>query len=125
MVEQDHGPVRRDLANLIINSPKRVMVRTSDNTELSLSRELLILFSPVIRNIISDITFCCSFPTIYFPDIPTTTILSIRNIIEKSMQGYPLVSFNGNLYNILIKSFFRKMLKMLMFLQLLLLLALI
>ena len=84
--EDLHGIVLNSAFKAMIANPNKVLVNTGDNLELSLNRNVLILFSPLIRNILGSVP-CCTTPTLYLPDIATMTIIKLRDILNKGISG--------------------------------------
>jgi len=84
--EDLHGIVLNSAFKAMISNPSTVLVNTGDNLELSLNRNVLILFSPLIRNILGSVP-CCTTPTLYLPDITTMTIIKLRDILNKGISG--------------------------------------
>ena len=90
--EDLHGIVLNSAFKAMISNPNKVLVNMRDRTELNLNRNVLILFSPVIRNILSSVP-CCITPTLFLPDISTATIIKLRDILDKGVSGDFWVSF--------------------------------
>eukprot|EP00092_Neocalanus_flemingeri_P037533 GFUD01040868.1.p1 GENE.GFUD01040868.1~~GFUD01040868.1.p1 ORF type:complete len:645 (-),score=162.92 GFUD01040868.1:46-1980(-) len=84
--EDLHGLVLNSAFKAMISNPTKVLVNTGDNMELSLNRNILILFSPVLRDILSTVP-CCTIPTMYLPDISTKTIIRLRDILNKGISS--------------------------------------
>eukprot|EP00092_Neocalanus_flemingeri_P026307 GFUD01028520.1.p1 GENE.GFUD01028520.1~~GFUD01028520.1.p1 ORF type:complete len:657 (-),score=159.95 GFUD01028520.1:22-1992(-) len=84
--EDLHGLVLNAAFKAMISNPTKVLVNTEDNMELSLNRNILILFSPVLRDILSTVP-CCTIPTMYLPDISTKTIIRLRDILNKGISS--------------------------------------
>ena len=83
--EDLHGIVLDSAFKAMISNPSKVLVNTGDNMELTLNKNVLILFSPIVRNILFSVP-CCTTPTIYLPDVSTTTIIRLRDIHNKGIN---------------------------------------
>ena len=84
--EDLHGIVLNSAFKSMISNPSKLLVSTGDGIELSLNRNVLVLFSPLVRNILSSVP-CCTVPTIYLPDINTQTIIKLRDILNIGNSG--------------------------------------
>ena len=70
---------------MIFNS-SRVMMYCKDGHELSLNRDVLVLFSPIIRSVLTSVPNCLT-PTLFLPDVPTNAILMLGDILTTGKSG--------------------------------------
>ena len=80
-MEDIHGIVLNSVFNSMKMNPNKLLVNTEDNLELTLNRNLLVLFSPFLRSILGSIP-CCTESTMFLPDINTRTIIKLRDILN-------------------------------------------
>ena len=84
--EDLHGIVLSSAFKSMKMNPNKLLVNTGDNLELSLNRNVLILFSPFLRDVLNAIP-CCTVPTIFLPGISTNTILKLRDILDSGFSA--------------------------------------
>jgi len=84
--EDLHGIVLSSAFKSMIMNPNKLLVHTGDNLELSLNRNVLVLFSPFLREILNSIP-CCTVPTIFLPDINTNSIVKLRDILDNGISA--------------------------------------
>ena len=89
--EDLHGIVLSSAFKSMKMNPNKLLVHTGDNLELSLNRNVLVLFSPFLREILNSIP-CCTVPTIFLPDINTNSIVKLRDILDNGISAKFLVS---------------------------------
>jgi len=79
-----HGIALNSVFKSMKMNPNKVLVNTEDNLELTLNRNVLVLFSPFLRSILGSIP-CCTSPTMFLPDINTRTIIKLRDILNSGV----------------------------------------
>ena len=85
-IEDLHEAVLKSAFKTMVSNPSRVMVHSKDGNELSLNRDVLVLFSPILRSVLTSVP-CCSTPTIFLPDVSTNVILKLSDIFNTGKSG--------------------------------------
>ena len=80
--------VLKEVAMSVSKSPNRVVV----NNELIMSRELLVLVSPIIRDLLGSSQPIPDNPHLIIPDVESITLVRIRDILHSKALGKQVVS---------------------------------
>ena len=79
--------VQKEVAMSVTKSPNRVVV----NNELIISRELLVLVSPIIRDVLGSSPQLPGQAHLIIPDMETITMVRIRDILQNKVLGNHVV----------------------------------
>jgi len=85
-IEDLHEAVLKSAFRTMICNPSRLLLHSKDGNELSLNRDVLVLFSPILRSVLTSVP-CCLTPTIFLPDVSTNTILQLGDILNTGKSG--------------------------------------
>ena len=59
--------------------PAELLLRTKE-AEVAVNRNLLVLFSPLVRDCLAAIPPCVT-PTIFLPDVSLASVISLKNLL--------------------------------------------
>jgi len=85
-IEDLHEAVLKSAFRTMICNPSRLLLHSKDGNELSLNRDVLVLFSPILRSVLTSVP-CCLTPTIFLPDVSTNAILKLSDILNTGKSG--------------------------------------
>ena len=85
-MEDLHDAVLKLAFQTMISNPSRLLIHSKNGNELCLNKDVLVLFSPILRSVLSSVP-ACSTPTILLPDISTNVILKLGDILNSGKSG--------------------------------------
>ena len=92
--EDRFGIMLREAFEKLKFVPNKIPVISKENIEISVNKYLLLLFSQnFIRSVLSSVPHCIT-PTILLPDVSTTTILLIEQMLSKGVTENVKVTLN-------------------------------
>ena len=100
MFDLHEAALKAAFKSMIFNS-SRVMMYSKDGQELSLNRDVLVFFSPILRSVLTSVPTSVT-PTLFLPDVSTNAILMLGDILTTGKSGKSkvknlLVAFNESI----------------------------
>lgn len=74
---------------LMSSSPRELVITGRDKKKVSLPRDVLVMFSSLVRNLVSDLP-CLSSPLLTLPDVTVSTLLRLQDILTLGHCQEPL-----------------------------------
>jgi len=86
-MEDLHGLVLTQAFSSLLASPRRLSVVTSDHRHLSLTRSVLLLFSPLLRRLLGAVPPGAPDPALLLPGVTAATMMQLEDLLTTGRGG--------------------------------------